>query len=289
MIDRRSFAFRYSEPLPYMLLDSIGWQTTDTDNYHNNGHTRTDHGHIIFQYTISGEGRFRFEDRLYTVTPGQAFLARVPSSHAYYYEHTDGTPWEFLYLNAKGEDAVRLWDRILAARGPILTLPPSSAVLTRFWELYHAVAVKQVSDPAALSSMLYNWMLTLLDPRIESSGERESRTVLDQAKAYIRDRYAEPLTLQDIAQHCGVSSSYLCRLFRRWEPYSPLESVRRRRTEAAVAMLRRTDLPIHEIGRRCGFESPSYFGKVFRSYLSVSPGEYRERGMEYPFDTVFLD
>lgn len=34
---------------------------------------------------------------------------------------------------------------------------------------------------------------------------------------------------------------------------------------------------IQEIGQACGYDSPSYFGKVFRKVCGVSPKEYRTR------------
>lgn len=285
-----SFAFRYAEPLPYMLLDTIGWQTADTPQYRNDGQARTDRGHIIFQYTLSGEGRIELGGRTYGLPAGTAFAVRIPGDHRYYYDAQSKEPWEFIWLNAKGEDAVRLWDRIVEREGHLLRFGANAVPMARFWDMYRAVSEERLSDPAELSAMLYRFMLSLLTPDAASAAPRLAKnSIVNRAKRYMAENYALPLTLEEIAAHGGVSREYLCRLFRKNDLASPLEFLRRRRVEAAVTMLRATDLSAQDIGKRCGFDSPSYFSKIFRQYLGLSPGEYRAQRLDYPFDTIFLE
>ncbi|WKL02069.1 helix-turn-helix transcriptional regulator [Paenibacillus amylolyticus] len=79
------------------------------------------------------------------------------------------------------------------------------------------------------------------------------------------------MTLDLLASHCDINKHYLCRLFQKSEKTSPLAYLKDRRIEVAVRLLRTTELPISQIGQQCGFESPSYFGKVFPSiYVHVS-------------------
>ena len=47
--------------------------------------------------------------------------------------------------------------------------------------------------------------------------------------------------------------------------------------EKAMKLLRSTDDSVMDIGARCGFSSPAFFGKVFREVTGVSPGSYREK------------
>ena len=284
-----SFAFRYAEAMPYMLLDTIAWQSTNSRNYGNDGQNRTDSGHVIFQYTISGEGRIDLDGQSHVLPAGTAFIVKIPSAHRYYYAADNGEPWEFIWLNAKGEDAVRLWDRIIARTGHILTLHEGSTQLSRFWDIYKAVSEERLTDSSELSSLLYRFMLGLLTPDAKAPTNAEYASIVGKAKRLMKENYSLPLSLEDISSHCGVSRAYLCRLFQRNELPSPLEFLRRRRVEASVTMLRSTDLSVQEIGKQCGFDSPSYFGKTFRQYLGLSPREYRVQRLNYPFDTLFLE
>jgi Transcriptional regulator containing an amidase domain and an AraC-type DNA-binding HTH domain len=54
-------------------------------------------------------------------------------------------------------------------------------------------------------------------------------------------------------------------------------------------MLRTTDLPVQTIGEQCGFDSPSYFGKVFRQYMSMTPKDYRMKKMAFPYHAIYYE
>ncbi|MFC5401520.1 AraC family transcriptional regulator [Cohnella soli] len=291
MLQPGAFAFRLPENLPFLTLDSLGWTADATAGYGNDGRKRRDQGHAIFQYTLNGTGRIDIGSQTYDVPAGCGFLVKVPSDHRYYYPLDGQKPWSFIWLNARGEDALRMWDRMIERQGPIVRLAAGSLPLTLFWELYRAVSVDRRTDAAELSVMLYKWTLSLLKPDANDTSEdiASAHPAIRQAKTYMQDNFASPLTLEDVASHCGLSRSYLCRLFQRIERDSPLAFLQRKRVEAAVTMLRRTDMSIRSIGTQCGFDSPSYFGKIFRQYLHLSPGEFRKRAAEHPYDVVYLD
>lgn len=284
-----AFAFRYTEAIPYLLLDTIGWQSTDSLHYGHEGYSRVDNGHVLFQFTLSGEGKFEQDGQTHRLLPGTGFAVNIPSAFRYYYDDSSRRPWEFIWLNAKGEDAVRMWDRILERNGPLISLRDSSPALDRFWELYRGVSEDQLTEPTELSVRLYRFMLALLMPDAGSPARAEAASLAGKAKLYMKEHVAQPLSLREIADHCGVTGEYLCRLFRKNEAISPLEYLRRRRIEKAVAMLRSTSLDVAEVGRRCGFESASYFGKTFKAYLGLSPSAFRSDKQAYPFDTIFLE
>ncbi|MNW35635.1 Regulatory protein SoxS [compost metagenome] len=153
------------------------------------------------------------------------------------------------------------------------------------------IAEEKITDKYRLSAQVYQWLLALV--RTSHDTKRDigisTGTIIEQCKQYIRKNYASPLTLDSLAEYCGINKHYLCRLFQKSEQTSPLAYVKDRRVEAALALLRTTELPIHEIGHKCGFESPSYFGKVFRDYMSLTPKEYRMKVLEFPFDAIYYE
>jgi transcriptional regulator GlxA family with amidase domain len=50
------------------------------------------------------------------------------------------------------------------------------------------------------------------------------------------------------------------------------------RVEKASRMLTETDLSLSEIAGSCGFEDQSWFSKIFKNFIGVSPGKYRGQG-----------
>ncbi|OZG66451.1 AraC family transcriptional regulator [Bifidobacterium hapali] len=93
----------------------------------------------------------------------------------------------------------------------------------------------------------------------------------------IQQRFAEPLSVEDIAVAGNVSRTQCCLLFRQYVGHTPNEYLTERRIEEAKRLLSQTDGAIAQIARACGFASASYFISVFRARMGVTPGMYRER------------
>lgn len=290
MLKPASFAFR-NDDTSILTLDSIGWQKVSSPEYSFSGDSRPDCGHVIFQYTLSGQGFIELEQQPPVPLPqGTGFLVKVPSKHRYYYEAC-GEPWEIIWLNLRGAEASRIWDLVAEQEGQVIRRDPQSPLVLQFWKLMHAIADEKVTDKYTLSALVYEWMLTLVRTSREQCKEvsANSSSLIRKAKQFMRERYAEPLTLDMLSEHCGVNKHHLCRLFQKSEQTSPLAYLRDRRMEAALALLRTTDTPIQEIGRQCGFDSPSYFGKIFREYMSMTPKEYRMKILEFPYSAIYYE
>lgn len=102
-----------------------------------------------------------------------------------------------------------------------------------------------------------------------------------RAEELVRDRYAEPLTHDEIAREVGVSREHLARTFRRFSGLPLGVFVRRIRLLRAARRLRETPRPIAHIAAQCGFADHSHLGRAFRRHFDQTPAEYRGR-----FDTV---
>ena len=94
---------------------------------------------------------------------------------------------------------------------------------------------------------------------------------------YIHAHYSEHITLPDIAAAANISERECCRCFEKTIGMAPVAYVVNYRICAAAVMLEETDLPVTTVAERAGFNSPSYFSKVFRRQLNCSPKEYRDR------------
>lgn len=289
MLTPSSYAFR-NDDRSILTLDSIGWQNIQSPEYGFAGDERPDCGHAIFQYTLSGQGYLEIEQRRIPLPKGTGFLVKVPSNHRYYYEKQP-EPWEILWLNVRGDEANRIWDLVTAREGPVIRRDADSPAIVGLWNLLRTISEGNRTDKYALSAQVYEWMLTLVQTGRELGNDMSAHTstTVQKAKTYMKENYASPLTLEMLAEHCGINKHHLCRLFKKAEHTSPLAYLRDRRMEAALSMLRTTELPVREVGERCGFDSPSYFGKIFREYMSMTPTDYRAKKLEFPYDAVYYE
>lgn len=289
MLKPSTYGFR-SDDTSILSLDSIGWQIINSPSYSFSGDNRPDCGHVIFQYTLHGQGYFEYDQQISPLPKGTGFLAKIPSNHIYYYQESK-EPWEVIWLNLQGTEANRIWDMIIEQEGPLIQRDAKSTLIQGFWKLLSMVAEDKITDKYQLSLGVYEWLLSLIQTSKEVSNDMSasSSNMIQKAKRYMKEHYAELVTLDMVADHCGINKHYLCRLFQRSERSTPLKYLRDRRMEAAISLLRTTDLPIHDVGKLCGFESPSYFGKIFQTYMKMAPKEYRMKKLEFPFDAIYYE
>ncbi len=96
-----------------------------------------------------------------------------------------------------------------------------------------------------------------------------------RARDLADSRYAEPLTVADLARAACLSPAHFSREFRRAFGESPHEYLLTRRLERAAALLRNTDRPVTEICFAVGLTSVGSFITSFRRVFGASPQAYR--------------
>lgn len=98
-----------------------------------------------------------------------------------------------------------------------------------------------------------------------------------EAVRFIRERYAETFTVDEIAREIGVSPNYLSRVFNGEIGESIPSYVAKVRLARAMQLIETSDATIADIGARCGFSSAAYFNRVFKQKTGWTPARYRER------------
>lgn len=93
----------------------------------------------------------------------------------------------------------------------------------------------------------------------------------------LHERYAEPLTVHDIATAAHLSQSQFIRQFRRLFSTTPHDYLIRIRLNAACRQLTETDQTTTAIAVAVGFFDHSHFSKIFRQFVGLNPSEYRRQ------------
>lgn len=99
--------------------------------------------------------------------------------------------------------------------------------------------------------------------------------LLAEVFAVIERRYAEPLSLRDVALAVNLSPGHVTTTVRRRTARTVQDWITERRMAQARRLLVETDLTIAAVGRRAGYPDPGYFARSFRRVHGVSPRGYR--------------
>jgi AraC-like DNA-binding protein len=97
-----------------------------------------------------------------------------------------------------------------------------------------------------------------------------------RAKDLADARYAEPLTVADLAAAAQLSPAHFSREFRRTFGESPHRYLLTRRLERAATLLRTTDWSVLRICLAVGLSSVGSFTTSFRRMYGLTPTAYRE-------------
>ena len=110
--------------------------------------------------------------------------------------------------------------------------------------------------------------------------KQKSRTRItsytEQCKDYVIQHFREKIYLESIAEKLGLSPSYLSRTFKKDTGKNLQNYIIEVRLNRASEMLAYSDESIPAIAEFVGFPSQSYFGKVFKDNMNMTPKEYRE-------------
>jgi AraC-like DNA-binding protein len=96
-----------------------------------------------------------------------------------------------------------------------------------------------------------------------------------RAKDLADVRYAEAITVDDLAAAAGLSRAHFSRMFSQTFGESPRSYLRSRRLERAAALLRYTDRSVADIAVLVGLQSVGSFTSSFARVYGLPPAAYR--------------
>lgn len=109
--------------------------------------------------------------------------------------------------------------------------------------------------------------------------ESDVSPLVKRAKWHIAEQYSDPdLTLESTARLLQVSPVYLSRIFKQELGTSFVSLVTQTRIKKAVQLLNSTDMTIHDIAGKVGYETQHYFSTAFKKAMGIPPNQYRKGG-----------
>jgi AraC-like DNA-binding protein len=102
--------------------------------------------------------------------------------------------------------------------------------------------------------------------------------VLRKAERYIREHFVENPPLHDVASVAGLSPAYFSTVFKEELGESFSDFINGPKVDKAAELLVGSELSLADVADTCGFQDQSWFSRVFKRHMGVSPGRFRESG-----------
>ncbi|EFM11992.1 transcriptional regulator, AraC family [Paenibacillus curdlanolyticus YK9] len=228
-------------------------------------------------YPLEGSGWLRVGERHYELRPGhlymlpgdvdQAFGTLGSGSFVFYWTHYRINMADYnllkeldvpFQMKVKAEE-----HRELVAHFDRLLLLQQSTALTNNWR---AKAVLLELSAIFLESVE-------LERKLEAKQEMIER--FDEVLAFIEERLAESLSIEQLAQIACLHPNYFVTMFKSLTGLSPVNYMNERRLELARSLLSDTELPVMDIAERIGMQN-HYLSRLFKQQYGITPRRYRE-------------
>lgn len=143
-------------------------------------------------------------------------------------------------------------------------------LLARFGSVELATLCRKILllDPVRTSQVPY---------RVTSQRLTHGDRVVAAVQTWLKDHFAEDVSIPALARMVNVGERTLLRRFRKALGETPSAYVQRLRIEEARRLLENSALGIDEVTRKVGYDDVSSFRRLFRDHTSLTPTQYRKR------------
>ena len=144
----------------------------------------------------------------------------------------------------------------------------------RLLELMQTPNDIQILSPLIIKEILYRLLMSPQGDRLKriaATGTNGHRIV--KAIEWLKYNFSKPLSIDDLANSMGMSSSSFHQHFRDITSMSPLQHQKRIRLTEARRLLITEDLDVSSTSIQVGYESLSQFSREYKRFFGLSPSE----------------
>ncbi len=226
---------------------------------------------VIF---TEGEGEMLLWGKKIALRKNCALFLPADIPHIYY---RTSAKWQSWWINFSGRDI----DNLLASLGFAEPMIISNAadderILRILRKVYQTMSNDSLYGNYYASGFLYEFFLEMYKhsqkiPSFQDTAPNGLANTVD----FIDGHYAEKITMEQLCRVSDLSEGHLCRLFKKHFGMRPMEYLNKKRIQRAKELLTLSYISVECAASRVGYETPSYFGRLFRRYEGCSPSEYK--------------
>lgn len=241
------------------------------------------HENIEILYIIKGKGHIQYDAVKYEISQGDLIIVNSEVIH----QITSDAPIYFHYLIINRQFCAEsgIPSTSLTFQPLIRDAQPISTFL-RILETYnHYVQTSAFYEVALIRALLLELLYYLCKNCLISGRDIEQEKKNDAVRSaitYIRSHLSQPITVEDLARHVGVSTYSLARGFKRTIGRTIIDTILLLRCAEAKHLIE-SGISVTDAAHCCGFVSPSHFTHTFKKYYNALPSHYLPKKQEQTF------
>lgn len=172
-----------------------------------------------------------------------------------------------------------------AERGLVVAGPDGRIVMAGSGVAWHMLALALIARYASPEDAMQVARINLLDPNQASPlayasltrGGRAGDELIARCQGWAADHYRSDAPVAQMVALCGLPERTFKRRFAQATGMSPLDYVHTLRLEEAKQLLEASALPVEAVAQEVGYQDASFFGRLFKRKVALTPAQYRRR------------
>lgn len=236
------------------------------------------HPSLELYYLVKGEREYFIDDQFFQLTEGDLVL--IPSGVL----HRTAGKGANRFLVYFSEEFWRRFFTPAATDHLFFNRPfvfrPDAALRERLLAFFNTLLgefQKPDADDAVLAGYLYQILFLMHHEHNTYVPKAYSDARIGEIVKYINENYNQISDISEIAAHFFISKFHLCRTFNKSLGVPLITYLNTIKVREACLMMQDGKHTLTEIATKCGFNSASYFCKVFKGEKGISPTEYKKK------------
>lgn len=226
----------------------------------------------LFAITFAGSGYLRYEGQEYTLESGSIMFLNCRLPHEY---HAGENGWCYRFFHFDGTAVPFYFDQVLASNNVCFRPADLTPFQKLFGELVETNRTNHFTNEIVTNRILTD-ILTLLVCELPRFQEKQIPVPVQSICHYIEQNFDRHISLDHVADSCGLSKYHMCRIFKDTTGISIITYLTDFRLDIAQRLLRNSERSIEEISDCVGFPDRSAFYRAFRARETMSPKDYRK-------------
>jgi len=245
------------------------------------------HRHLSFteiMYIASGKGAVTINNRKYTAKAGNIIIFNSGLPHEEFY--SSHTSIDTIYCsvgNVVIENFNNLWVTPSDVEPVFDTLTYKDRIHTLMLELHEESCSRRAGFYRICNNLVENLIVLIIRAVNEKhkilnlSDTGLPAVLVKNVNDYINVNFSQKITLDDMARNFNVSLYHISHTYKQLTGSTPIQHLINRRIEEAKRLLVTTEMSIHDIAMRIGYENPNHFYLPFKKITGLTPNEYRKK------------